>query len=86
MRNYDTGLSGKVLASVLAAVVITAGVLAVALYFPDDGGSTPLGPSTLGARTAAFLNSMRDNVEFYFMCNSTLFSAMLIVYLIVFAS
>ncbi len=71
MRNYNTGVSGKVMASVLAAVVITAGVVALAIYFPGiDDPDIPI-PTGLGAQTAAFLNSMRDNVQFYFMCNST---------------
>ncbi|MFW9793517.1 MAG: hypothetical protein ACFFEE_04385, partial [Candidatus Thorarchaeota archaeon] len=72
MRNYNTGVSGKVFASVIAAVVITAGVVALAVYYPGDGGTIPDEPTGLGARTADFLNSMRDNVEFYFICNSTL--------------
>ena len=71
MRNYNTGISGKVFASVIAAVVITAGVFALAVYNPD-GGTGPDGPTSLGAETAEYLNSMRDNVEFYFICNSTL--------------
>ncbi len=73
MRNYNTGLSGKVFASIIAAVVITAGVVALAMYYPGgDGGTIPTEPTGLGAKTAEFLNSMRDNVEFYFICNSTL--------------
>lgn len=72
MRNYNTGVSGKVFASVIAAVVITAGVVALAVYYPDGGGGTiPTDPTGLGARTAEFLNSMRDDVEFYFIFNST---------------
>jgi len=73
MKNYNTGLSRKVFASMIAAVVITAGVVALAVYFPGGGGGTiPTDPTGLGALTAEYLNSMRDNVEFYFICNSTL--------------
>jgi hypothetical protein len=70
MRNYNTGLSSKALASVIAAVVLTAGVFAVAIYLPN-GSVNPPSSTSLGARTAVFLNSMRDNVQYYFMCNST---------------
>jgi len=72
MRNYNTGVSGKVFASVIAVVIITSGVVALAIYFPGIGDGPDLpGPTALGARTAEFLNSMRDNVEFYFLCNSS---------------
>ncbi|MFW9806960.1 MAG: hypothetical protein ACFFFK_09555 [Candidatus Thorarchaeota archaeon] len=70
MRNYNTGISSKVMASVLAAVILTAGVYAIAVYFPGMEPNTP-GPTALGAQTAAFLNSMRDNVVCYFIGNST---------------
>jgi len=69
MRNYKTGLSSKVFAAVVAAVVLTAGVFAIAIYFPGNG--TPPNPTNLGFQVAEFLNSKRDNVQFYFMCNST---------------
>ncbi|TFG34249.1 hypothetical protein EU527_04325 [Candidatus Thorarchaeota archaeon] len=81
MRNYETGLSNKFLASAIVAVIITAGVLIVAINLPG-GGIIPTTPTTttttptnpvngLGARAAVYLNSMRDNVVFYWMCNST---------------
>lgn len=69
MRNYNTGVSGKVMASMLAVVVITAGVVALAMNFPGGNNPIPPTPTGLGAQTAAFLNPMRDNVQFYFMCN-----------------
>jgi hypothetical protein len=71
MRDYNTGVSGKVMASIIAAVVLTAGVVTLAIYFPGDGPQIPPNPTGLGAQTAAYLNSMRDNVQFYWMCNST---------------
>ncbi len=71
MRNFDTGVSGKVMASVLAAVVITAGVVALAIYFPGGNEPTPPTPTGLGAETAIFLNSMNEHVQFYFMLNCT---------------
>ena len=89
MRNYETGLSSKALASVIVAVIITAGVLVVAVNLPGGGiipttttptPTTPTTPTTttptnptngLGARAALYLNSMRDNVVYYWMCNST---------------
>jgi hypothetical protein len=75
MRNYETGISSKVFASVLIAVVITAGVVIVAINLPG-GGIIPTGTVTspmndLGARAATYLNSMRDNVVYYWMSNST---------------
>jgi len=58
------------MASVLAAVVLTAGVVAVAIYFPGIGPGDPdPDPTSLGARTADYLNSMRDNVQHYFIAN-----------------
>lgn len=70
MKKYNTGVSSKVFASMIAAVVLTAGVFAVAVYFPgiEDGPDPPV-PKSLGAKTADFLNSMRDNVEHYFIAN-----------------
>lgn len=71
MRNYNTGVSSKVAATVISAVILIAGVYAIAIYLPGQGnGSTP-GPKSLGAITAEFLNSKRDDVQFYFLCNST---------------
>jgi hypothetical protein len=70
MRNYNTGVSKKAFASVLAAIVLTAGVFAVAIYLPGIGpGPGPNGPSSLGALTAEFLNSMNENVQHYFIAN-----------------
>ena len=79
MKNYETGISSKVFASVLVAVVITAGVVMIGLNLPGGGigptnttPTTPTGPMTgLGARAATYLNSMRDNVVYYWMSNST---------------
>ncbi len=77
MKSYETGLSNKVLASVLVAVIITTGVFIVAVNLPGNGGNNTTTTSTnpvagLGAKAALYLNSMRDNVVFYWMCNSTL--------------
>lgn len=79
MRNYETGISSKAFASVLVALVITTGVVIIGLNLPGGGigptnttPTTPTGPFTgLGARAANYLNSMRDNVVYYWMCNST---------------
>ncbi|MGY5879582.1 MAG: hypothetical protein RTV31_04995 [Candidatus Thorarchaeota archaeon] len=77
MKNYETGVSSKAFASVLVAVIITAGVFVAAINFPSGGtGPTiptpPTNPSNgLGARAAIYLNSMRDNVVCYWMMNST---------------
>ncbi|RDE14597.1 MAG: hypothetical protein C4K48_06000 [Candidatus Thorarchaeota archaeon] len=77
MKSYETGLSSKVLASVLVAVIITTGVFIIAVNLPGNGGNntttTPTNPvAGLGSKAALYLNSMRDNVVFYWMCNSTL--------------
>jgi hypothetical protein len=73
MKNYNTGVSRKAFASVLAAVVLTAGVFAVAIYLPGIGPGPDIpGPTSLGARTAEYLNSMRENVQHYFIANCSL--------------
>jgi hypothetical protein len=69
MRKYNTGISNKAMGSVIAAMALVV-VIFVAASYP--GGNINPTPTTLGARTAEFLNSMRDNVQYYFMCNSTL--------------
>lgn len=80
MKNYETGLSSKALASVLVAVIITAGVFVAAMNLPGGGtGPTDPTPPTyptngLGARAAVYLNSMRDNVVYYWMSNSSFVS------------
>jgi len=78
LRNYDTGVSSKVFAAVIVAVVITAGVVFVGMNLPGGGviptttTPTTTGPmGGLGARAADYLNSMRDNVIYYWMSNST---------------
>ncbi len=79
MRNYDTGISSRVYAAVIVAVVISAGVVIVGLNLPGGGvtpttttSTTVTGPMNgLGARAADYLNSMRDNVVYYWMSNST---------------
>ncbi len=72
MRKYNTGVSSKVFASLVAVLVVTSGVVAIAIYFPGRGNGPDIpGPTSLGAQTAEFLNSMRDNVEFYFIANSS---------------
>jgi len=80
MKNYETGISSKVYASVLVAIIVTAGVFIAATNLPGGGitptttptTTTPTNPThSLGARAALYLNSMRDNVVYYWMCNST---------------
>ena len=71
MRNYNTGISSKAFAALIAAVVITAGVFAVAIYFPGEGNGPDPDPTNLGYQVAEFINSKRENVQFYWMCNST---------------
>lgn len=79
MRNYETGVSSKVYASVLVAVIVTAGIFIAATNLPGGGidptttpTTTPTDPMNgLGARAALYLNSMRDNVVYYWMSNST---------------
>jgi hypothetical protein len=75
MKNFDTGLSRKALASVMVACLITVGVFAAAIYLPGFPGG-PTGPtnpsSTLGAQVASYLTSRADDVEFYWMSNCTL--------------
>ena len=87
MRTYDTGLSNRVFASVIVAIIVTAGVLIVATNLPggDIVPTTTTSTTTttttttiptnpingLGAKAAQYLNSMRDNVIYYWMSNST---------------
>jgi hypothetical protein len=79
VKNYDTGISSKVFAAIIVAVVITSGVVFIGMNLPGGGvipttttPTTPTGTVTgLGARAADYLNSMRDNVVYYWMSNST---------------
>ena len=76
MRNYESGISGKAMAAVIVAVVVTAGVFLAATNLPGGGidptNTTPTGPvDGVGARAALYLQSMRDNVEYLWMSNST---------------
>jgi hypothetical protein len=76
LRNYETNVSHKVLASALVAIIVTTGIFIAATNLPGSGGNntttTPTNPvSGLGAKAALYLNSMRDNVVYYWMCNST---------------
>ena len=88
MRNYETGVSSKVYASILVAVIVTAGIFIAATNLPGGGidptttpTTTPTDPMNgLGARAASYLNSMRDNVVYYWMCNSTFVNANLSEY------
>jgi hypothetical protein len=83
VKNFDTGLSRKALASVMVACLITVGVFAAAIYLPGfPGGPTgPTNPSaSLGAQVAAYLISRADDVEFYWMSNCTLVNEDLTAY------
>jgi hypothetical protein len=76
LKNYETGLSSRIVASVVVAVIVTTGVFVVATNLPGGGGNitttTPTNPvNGLGAKAALYLNSMRDNVVYYWMSNST---------------
>ena len=77
MRNYETGISNKAMAAVIVAVVVTTGVFLAATNTPGAGiipttPTIPTGPANgAGARAALYLQSMRDNVEYYWMSNSS---------------
>ncbi len=71
MRNYNVGVSRRVAAAIMATVILTAGVFAIFIYFLGPNNGPPSSPKSLGAITAEFLNSKRDDVQFYWMCNST---------------
>ena len=71
MRSYNNGISRRLFGAVFAAVIFAAGVFAVAIYFPSDGNGIPPNPTNLGFEVAEYLNSKREDVQFYFMCNST---------------
>lgn len=74
LKHYETGLGKAVIASVIVGVVVIAGFLAVSYLLPG-GESPPDGPTGpdggFGARAAEYLNSRRDDVAFYWMCNSS---------------
>ncbi|MGV9170568.1 MAG: hypothetical protein ACOC38_11590 [Promethearchaeia archaeon] len=74
MKHYETGLGKAVIASVIVGVVVIAGFLAVSYLLPG-GESPPDGPTGpdggFGTRAAEYLNSRRDDVAFYWMCNSS---------------
>lgn len=72
MKNYETGLDKAVTASVIVAVVVIAGLLAVTFLLPGGETPPPNGPNGgFGTKAAEYLNSRRDDVVFYWMCNST---------------
>jgi hypothetical protein len=78
MRNYETGISNKALAAIIVAVVVTSGVFLAVANLPNGGigpnttPTIPTGPTDgVGARAALYLQSMRDNVEYYWMSNSS---------------
>jgi hypothetical protein len=76
LRHYDTGISNNLLAAIVVALIITTGVFIAATNLPGNGGNNTTTTTTnpvggLGLRAALYLNSMRDNVVFYWLCNST---------------
>ncbi|TFF68090.1 hypothetical protein EU520_00835 [Candidatus Thorarchaeota archaeon] len=72
MKWYETGLGKAAVASVVIAVIAISGFLALSIFLPGDETGPPTGPQTgFGARAADYLNSRRDDVVFYWMCNSS---------------
>jgi hypothetical protein len=77
LRNYETGISNRLVSAIVVAILITTGVFIVATNLPSNGGNNTTTPTTtnpvsgLGLRAATYLNSMRDDVVFYWLCNST---------------
>jgi len=71
MRNYETGIITKAMAAIVIAVVVTTGVYLAATNTPSGDPTPPTSPTGVGARAALYLQSMRDNVEYYWMSNST---------------
>jgi len=59
------------IAALVIAVVIICGLLAASVINPGNNTSTTPNGSNYGIRVANFLNSRVDNVEFYWIYNST---------------
>ncbi|TFG13120.1 hypothetical protein EU537_07360 [Candidatus Thorarchaeota archaeon] len=72
MRNYETNLRTSIVAAVAFALIIVGSFLAVTFFLPD-GVTTPTNATggSFGIRAAEYLNTRRDDVEFYWMSNST---------------
>jgi len=75
LRNYETSLQTTMIAAVAVAVIIVGGFLAVTVFLPDGETSPTNGPNgsdgSFGVKAGGYLNTRRDDVEFYWMCNST---------------
>jgi hypothetical protein len=79
VREYDSGIGKTVLAPVIIAVLIVAG-FGVTLFWPPGGNGTTTTTTTTttngggdgyGPLAATFLNSKREDVVFFWMCNSS---------------
>jgi hypothetical protein len=79
VREYDSGIGKTALAPVIIAVLIVAG-FGVTLFWPPGGnGATTTTTTTTtngggdgyGPLAATFLNSKREDVVFFWMCNSS---------------
>ncbi|MFW9847182.1 MAG: hypothetical protein ACFFD6_10565 [Candidatus Thorarchaeota archaeon] len=82
MRKYDSSLGTSLLAPVIVAIIIVAGFAAAMVWFPGGIGPTTTTTTTTttpttgdrqgyGPLAADYLNSRREDVVFYWMCNST---------------
>mgnify|MGYP006301573197 CR=1 FL=1 len=75
MRNYETSLRTSIIAAVAVAVIVVGGFLVVAVFLPNGEIPSTNGSNgsdgSFGIKAAEYLNTRRDDVEFYWMCNST---------------
>ncbi len=72
LKWYETTLGKVTTASIIIAVIVISGFLALSIFRPTDQTGVPDGTQEgLGARAAEYINSRRDDVVFYWMCNSS---------------
>ncbi|MFQ5834282.1 MAG: hypothetical protein ACE5H4_16380 [Candidatus Thorarchaeota archaeon] len=79
MREYNSSIGKTVLVPVVLAVIVVAGFAATIFWPPGGNGTTTTTTTTTtngggqgyGPLAATYLNSRRDDVVFFWMCNST---------------
>ncbi|TXT55820.1 MAG: hypothetical protein BAJATHORv1_30203 [Candidatus Thorarchaeota archaeon] len=75
MKEYSSGISRTVSTLVIIAIIISSGILVIALMQSNGNiTTTPTTPSNgdFGAMAVEYIESRRDDVIFYWTCNNTL--------------
>jgi len=78
MKEYGTTMRSTVLAAVVVALIVAGGLVATSIWFPGRNTTTTTTTTTtthhgngFGAMAMEYLQSKRNDVLFYWMCNST---------------